>query len=76
MDDVHSKQVCHFFNRTEQQTELELPRFAKWKRDAEYWYERDSVMFEKLFNSVNEKLVCLLSLSRSLTYVSLDKGYR
>ena len=64
---------------TEQQTEFEvvkLPRFAKWKRDAEYWYERDSAMFENLFNSVNEKLVCLLSLSRSFTYVSSDKGYR
>lgn len=32
-------------------------RFAKWKRDAEYWYARDSVMFENLFNSVNEKLI-------------------
>ncbi|KAI9435067.1 cytochrome P450 [Lactarius indigo] len=25
-------------------------RFAKWKRDAEYWYEKDSAMFETLFN--------------------------
>ncbi|KAH9965224.1 cytochrome P450 [Russula dissimulans] len=32
-------------------------RFAKWKRDAEYWYERDSAMFESLFNRVNEKLL-------------------
>ncbi|KAH9975377.1 cytochrome P450 [Lactifluus volemus] len=32
-------------------------RFAKWKRDAEYWYERDSVMFEKMFNGVHQKLV-------------------
>ncbi|KAI0254607.1 cytochrome P450 [Lactifluus subvellereus] len=31
-------------------------RFAKWKRDAEYWYERDSVMFENLFNGVHKKL--------------------
>jgi len=77
MDDVHSKQVWHFL--TEQQAELEsrqLPRFAKWKRDAEYWYERDSIMFENLFNSVNEKLVCLLSVPRGLTYVSSDKGHR
>jgi len=33
-------------------------RLAKWKRDAEYWYEKDSAMFENLFNSVREKLVC------------------
>ncbi|KAI0300590.1 cytochrome P450 [Multifurca ochricompacta] len=31
-------------------------RFAKWKREAEYWYERDSAMFQDLFNSVGEKL--------------------
>ncbi|KAH8990403.1 cytochrome P450 [Lactarius hatsudake] len=31
-------------------------RFAKWKRDAEYWYEKDSAMFESLFNSVREKM--------------------
>ncbi|KAH9975378.1 cytochrome P450 [Lactifluus volemus] len=31
-------------------------RFAKWKRDAEYCHERDSVMFEKLFNDVHQKL--------------------
>ncbi|KAN0132228.1 Cytochrome P450 [Lactarius tabidus] len=30
-------------------------RFAKWKRDAEYWYEKDSAMFESLFNGVREK---------------------
>ncbi|KAH8992640.1 cytochrome P450 [Lactarius akahatsu] len=35
-------------------------RFAKWKRDAEYWYENDSVMFVNRFNGVREKLVrCL-----------------
>ena len=33
-------------------------RFAKWKRDAEYWYEKDSAVFENLFNSVREKQVC------------------
>ncbi|KAH9058060.1 cytochrome P450 [Lactarius vividus] len=31
-------------------------RFAKWKRDAEHWYEKDSAMFESLFNSVREKM--------------------
>jgi hypothetical protein len=33
-------------------------RLAKWKRDAEYWYEKDSAMFESLFNGVREKQVC------------------
>ncbi|KAH9030399.1 cytochrome P450 [Lactarius hengduanensis] len=28
----------------------------KEKRDAEYWYEKDSAMFESLFNSVREKM--------------------
>ncbi|KAH8982107.1 cytochrome P450 [Lactarius akahatsu] len=31
-------------------------RFAKWKRDAEYWHKKDSAMFETLFNSVREKM--------------------
>ncbi|KAH9049790.1 cytochrome P450 [Lactarius deliciosus] len=31
-------------------------RFAKWKRDAEYWFEKDSAMFETLFDSVREKM--------------------
>ncbi|KAH9035789.1 cytochrome P450 [Lactarius pseudohatsudake] len=31
-------------------------RFAKWKRDAAYWYEKDSAMFESLFNSVRDKM--------------------
>ena len=64
MDDVHSKQVRGFFflNTTTNQP-LNPPsqslRFAKWKREAEYWFEKDSVMFEGLFNSVRERLVCL-----------------
>ncbi|KAH9015899.1 cytochrome P450 [Lactarius hengduanensis] len=37
---------------------LHIPsRFAKWKRDAEYWYENDSVMFVNRFNGVREKLL-------------------
>lgn len=50
---------------------------AKWKQDAEYWFERDSVMFERLFNSVNEKLVCTpLDYLMGLAYVTLVKRYR
>jgi hypothetical protein len=61
MDDVHSKQVWHFLTRQliDLKIVCRLSRFAKWKRDAEYWYERDSVMFENLYKGVNEKLVCL-----------------
>ncbi|KAH9049791.1 cytochrome P450 [Lactarius deliciosus] len=40
-------------------------RFAKWKRDAEYWYEKDSAMFETLFDSVREKM------SRGIDHPSL-----
>ncbi|KAI9439108.1 cytochrome P450 [Lactarius indigo] len=32
-------------------------RFAKWKRDAEYWCEKDSAMFVSLFNNVRKKLL-------------------
>jgi hypothetical protein len=32
-------------------------RFAKWKRDAENWYQQDSAMFEGLFNSVYANIV-------------------
>ncbi|KAH9953974.1 cytochrome P450 [Russula dissimulans] len=32
-------------------------RFAKWKRDAERWYEQESAMFESLFNTVHTNLV-------------------
>jgi len=52
-------------------------RFAKWKRDAEYWYERDSVMFENLFNSVNEKLVRRLpSQKPNVAYVVSVERHR
>ncbi|KAH9058135.1 cytochrome P450 [Lactarius vividus] len=32
-------------------------RFAKWKSNAEYWHEKDSMMFVGLFNNVREKLL-------------------
>jgi hypothetical protein len=35
-------------------------RFAKWKREAEDWYEKDSVMFEKLFLRVKDDVVSIL----------------
>ncbi|KAI9435070.1 cytochrome P450 [Lactarius indigo] len=45
-------------------------RFAKWKRDAEYWYEKDSVMFESLFNSVREKMRSTGSPDRENSWVA------
>ncbi|KAI0319831.1 cytochrome P450, partial [Amylostereum chailletii] len=32
-------------------------RFAKWKREAEDWHAKDSVVFEDLFTSVQEKII-------------------
>jgi hypothetical protein len=32
-------------------------RFAKWKRDAQYWYIQDSLMFERLLGKVADELV-------------------
>jgi cytochrome P450 len=31
-------------------------RFAKWKRDAQYWYIHDSLMFERLLGKVADEL--------------------
>lgn len=30
---------------------------AKWKRDAEAWFKRDSVMFEGMFKEVKKRVV-------------------
>jgi len=32
-------------------------RFAKWKRDAQYWFIQDSLMFERLLGKVADDLV-------------------
>ena len=32
-------------------------RFAKWKRNAEYWFVQDSLMFEGLLGKVADDLV-------------------
>ena len=32
-------------------------RFAKWKRDAKYWFAQDSLMFERLLGKVADDLV-------------------
>jgi hypothetical protein len=33
-------------------------RFAKWKRDAQYWFIQDTLMLQGLLNNVSEDLVC------------------
>ena len=38
-------------------TSYVLRRFAKWKRDAEYWFVQDSLMFEGLLGKVADDLV-------------------
>lgn len=35
-----------------------LCRFAKWKRDAQYWFIQDTLMLQRLLNNVSEDLVC------------------
>ncbi|KAK0498709.1 cytochrome P450 [Armillaria luteobubalina] len=36
---------------------LRIPsKYAKWKREAEGWYAKDSFMFESLFHSVKEQI--------------------
>jgi hypothetical protein len=32
-------------------------RFAKWKRDAQYWFTQDSLLYERLLNKVADDLV-------------------
>ena len=32
-------------------------RFARWKRDAQYWFKHDSLMFERLLGKVVDDLV-------------------
>ena len=33
-------------------------RFAKWKRDAQYWFTQDTLMLKRLLSNVSEDLVC------------------
>ncbi|KAI0051317.1 cytochrome P450 [Auriscalpium vulgare] len=47
-------------------------RFAKWKREAEEWYAKDSVMFEGLFNNVGKQLAN--GIDRPSLSASLIKG--
>ena len=33
-------------------------RFAKWKRDAQYWFIQDTLMMKRFLSNVSEDLVC------------------
>ena len=53
-------------------------RFAKWKRDAEYWFVQDTLTFERLLGKVTNDLVCTygpyLILSQQIEVVNLETG--
>ena len=57
MDAIYSQQVKASICARNAVWCLIGTRFAKWKRDAETWYQQDSAMFEGLFNSVYINLV-------------------
>ncbi len=44
-------------------------RFAKWKRDAEYWFVQDSLMFEGLLGKVADDLVSYRGIGTPMRWV-------
>ncbi len=44
-------------------------RFAKWKRDAEYWFVKDSLMFEGFLDKVADDLVSSRSYGMPMRWV-------
>ncbi len=44
-------------------------RFAKWKRDAKYWFIQDSLMFEGLLGKVADDLVSSRSSGTPMRWV-------
>jgi hypothetical protein len=40
---------------------------ARWKRDAEGWYEKDTIMFEGLYNDVHKHIVSAILTNSRLT---------
>ena len=47
-------------------------RFAKWKRDAQYWFIQDSLMYEDLLSNVAKDLVCALCTGPSTRMIIYD----
>ena len=55
---------------------LRYRRFAKWKKDAEYWFIQDSLMFEGLLNKVANDLVSSLSSDTPIRCVIVSNARR
>ena len=55
MDEIYSEQVCT--PPSHRGPVLIVLRFAKWKRNAEYWFIQDSLMFEGFLGKVADDLV-------------------
>ncbi len=51
-------------------------RFAKWKRDAEYWFVQDSFMFEGLLSKVTDDLVSSRSSGMPTRWVIVSNTRR
>jgi hypothetical protein len=51
---IPSRQVHFYIDR---QCLIVSCRFAKWKRDAQYWFIQDSLMFQRLLGKVADDLV-------------------
>ena len=50
--------------------------FAKWKRDAQYWFVQDSLMFEGLLSKVADDLVSSRNSSTSMRWVIVSNARR
>lgn len=48
-------------------------RFAKWKRDAKYWFIQDTIMLERLLDNVSDDLVCA-SCTNPLTRIIIHNA--
>ena len=60
LDEIYSEQVCVCCRGVGLLSYVRAcgERFAKWKRDAEYWFVQDTLTFERLLSKVTNDLVC------------------
>ncbi len=49
-------------------------RFAKWKRYTEYWFVKDSLMFEGLLGKVADDLVSSRSCGTPMRWVKVSNA--
>ncbi len=47
-------------------------RFSKWKQEAEYWFVKDSLMFEGLLGKVADDLVSSRSFGTPMRWVIIS----